>query len=226
MNYYLDTEFIEGFSRAFPFGKKMHTIQFIQIGIVSADGRTYEAVCSEYNYRSASSWVKENVILPLYRKQPPNIKMMSSEKDFQGIIGKSIKAIEREIREFIYRPIVERYIQGAGSSSESDCISYAFDHMKEKITFYGYYADYDWVLFCSIFGRMIDLPKGFPMYCRDLKQTMDLFGYDKSWKDTYHPEPSTAHDALADATWIKELHQKIYAHAKIKINGNYILIHP
>ena len=40
-------------------------------------------------------------------------------------------------------------------------------------TFYAYYADYDWVVFCKIFGRMIDLPKHFPMYCRDLKQTLD-----------------------------------------------------
>lgn len=39
--------------------------------------------------------------------------------------------------------------------------------------FYGYFADYDWVLFCSLYGKMIDLPKGFPMYCRDLKQMLD-----------------------------------------------------
>jgi len=40
--------------------------------------------------------------------------------------------------------------------------------------FYGYYADYDWVVFCWLFGKMMDLPKGFPMYCRDLKQMLDL----------------------------------------------------
>jgi hypothetical protein len=26
--------------------------------------------------------------------------------------------------------------------------------------FWGYYADYDWVVFCQIFGTMVDLPKG------------------------------------------------------------------
>ena len=36
--------------------------------------------------------------------------------------------------------------------------------------FWGYYADYDWVVFCQIFGSMIDLPKGWPMFCMDLKQ--------------------------------------------------------
>lgn len=42
-----------------------------------------------------------------------------------------------------------------------------------KPTFYGYYCDYDWVVFCWLFGRMIDLPSGFPMYCIDLKQELD-----------------------------------------------------
>jgi len=43
-------------------------------------------------------------------------------------------------------------------------------------------SDYDWVLFCSLFGRMIDLPKGFPMYCIDLKQTLD----EKAFNFTSH----------------------------------------
>lgn len=40
-------------------------------------------------------------------------------------------------------------------------------------TFYGYFADYDWVVFCSLWGTMMNLPKGFPKYCRDLKQMLD-----------------------------------------------------
>jgi len=39
--------------------------------------------------------------------------------------------------------------------------------------FYAYYADYDWVVFAQLFGKMKDLPKGFPMYCKDLKQSLD-----------------------------------------------------
>lgn len=45
--------------------------------------------------------------------------------------------------------------------------------MYNQPEFYAYYGDYDWVLFCSLFGRMVDLPKGFPMYCKDLKQELD-----------------------------------------------------
>lgn len=67
-----------------------------------------------------------------------------------------------------------------------------------KPEFWGYYADYDWVVFCQIFGTMIDLPKGWPMYCRDIKQLCDSLGNPKL------PEQnSIEHDALNDALWNK-----------------------
>jgi hypothetical protein len=75
--------------------------------------------------------------------------------------------------------------------------------------FYGYYADYDWVVFCWLFGRMIDLPKGFPMYCRDLKQMTDERGLDKEWKRINCPDPEGEHNALIDALWNKQLYEKI-----------------
>ena len=38
--------------------------------------------------------------------------------------------------------------------------------------FWGYYSDYDWVVLCQLFGTMVQLPKGFPMFCLDLKQSL------------------------------------------------------
>lgn len=69
---------------------------------------------------------------------------------------------------------------------------------EEKPEFWGYYADYDWVVFCQIFGSMIDLPKGWPMYCRDLKQLCDSLGNPK-----LPAQASTEHNALNDARWNK-----------------------
>ncbi len=69
-----------------------------------------------------------------------------------------------------------------------------------KPEFWGYYSDYDWVLFCQIFGSMIDLPKGWPMYCRDLKQLCDDMGNPKLPK-----QKSTEHNALHDARWNKQV---------------------
>lgn len=40
----------------------------------------------------------------------------------------------------------------------------------KKPEFWGYYCGYDWVVLCQLFGTMMDLPSGFPMYCMDVKQ--------------------------------------------------------
>jgi hypothetical protein len=74
----------------------------------------------------------------------------------------------------------------------------------DRPTFIGYYADYDWVVFCQLFGRMIDLPENFPMYCRDLKQTLDE---DDNPKVPF--EPDREHDALSDARWNKRVFEWI-----------------
>lgn len=65
-----------------------------------------------------------------------------------------------------------------------------------KPEFWGYYADYDWVVLCQLFGRMIDLPKGWPMYCRDIKQWCDELGNPK-----LPAQDEDEHHALADAHW-------------------------
>lgn len=75
--------------------------------------------------------------------------------------------------------------------------------------FYGYYSDYDWVVFCWIFGTMVELPANFPKYCIDLKQMMDQNGYTKEWKKEYCPDPIDAHNALVDAKWNKKLFELI-----------------
>ena len=62
--------------------------------------------------------------------------------------------------------------------------------------FWGYYSDYDWVVFCQIFGAMINLPKGWPMYCRDIKQLCDSIGNPKLPK-----QDSAEHNAIHDARW-------------------------
>lgn len=70
-----------------------------------------------------------------------------------------------------------------------------------KPQFWAYFADYDWVALCQLFGRMIDLPKGFPMYCRDLKQRMDSLGVKK---EQLPAQAGVLHSALEDARWVRE----------------------
>lgn len=72
----------------------------------------------------------------------------------------------------------------------------------EKPEFWAYYADYDWVALCQLYGRMIDLPKDWPKFCRDIKQRAVDLGNPKL------PEQGGAeHDALADALWNKQAYE-------------------
>lgn len=59
---------------------------------------------------------------------------------------------------------------------------------------WAWYAAYDHVALCQLWGRMIDLPKGVPMFTRDLKQEAMRLGSPRM------PEQvSGEHNALADA---------------------------
>jgi hypothetical protein len=66
---------------------------------------------------------------------------------------------------------------------------------------WAYYADYDWVALCQLFGTMMDLPKGFPMFCRDLNQLSIDRGSPK-----HPPDPVGGHNALVDARWNRDLY--------------------
>ncbi len=64
--------------------------------------------------------------------------------------------------------------------------------------FWAYYADYDWVALCQLYGRMIDLPDGWPMFCLDVRQERHAKGNPELPKQS-----SVEHDAMADARWTK-----------------------
>lgn len=69
----------------------------------------------------------------------------------------------------------------------------------EKPEFWAYYADYDWVALCQLYGTMMDLPLGWPMFCLDVKQAAVMAGNPK-----LPPDPAEAHNALIDAIWTKD----------------------
>lgn len=77
---------------------------------------------------------------------------------------------------------------------------------QDKPEIWAYFADYDWVVFCQLFGRMIDLPKGFPMYCMDLKQEMRRLGIKREDLPESLRNQAGEHDALMDARWNRDLY--------------------
>lgn len=86
--------------------------------------------------------------------------------------------------------------QAVALSIEQFCSEYPITTGPTKPEFWAYYGAYDWVALCQLFGTMMDLPKGWPMYVRDIKQWCDMLGNPKL------PEQGKGeHHALADARW-------------------------
>lgn len=222
MKYFIDQEFIEGWHKPF-LGKRRHHIDLISIGIVAEDGREFYAISNEFNPKDANEWVRANVLQPMinehiqeyngdYRNfildKYEGVDLVSSVKILQEMKGQSNRHIAHDIVCFIYpnEPSLD-YMPRLKAAQQ-----FELSDKSQKPEFYGYYADYDWVLFCSLFGSMIDLPKGFPMYCRDLKQSLDekavflASSVDEIKKLEKYPKQINEHNALADARWIKELY--------------------
>lgn len=258
MRYFIDTEFYEGFHKPL-FGKKRHFIDLISIGIVSEDGRKYYAISKDFGIKAAWNahevlpfltsknhstndireyWLRENVLKPIFEElhsrfvkeddYKGSVNMKFDYDNFQYLIkkyGKSNEQIRQGIINFVCSYQEASDMAGVGS------IDFGYEMFLKKYPpeFYGYYCDYDWVVLCALFGKMIDLPKGFPMYCRDLKQMLDekvnilLYNYNNKivenlngdWtfemelerfkKREDYPKQTNEHNALADAKWNLEL---------------------
>jgi len=160
-------------------------------------------------------WIRENVLRPIYnellsseryaREHHPKLVEPFTYKTMKRLLkwrGKSKRVIANEICAFIFGDDCG----GSGMSAIEMAMRYEMIDQTKNPEFYGYYSDYDWVVFCWLFGKMNKLPKGFPMYCRDLKQMMDDRKLNKEWKEKNCPNEIGEHNALVDAKWNLKLY--------------------
>jgi len=253
MKYFLDTEFIEGPQKkrflGFNVGYTKPTIDLISIGIVAEDGRGYYAISKDFNLKEAwyrfdiaeqtsfekyhqfsgrkVYWIRENVLKPIfYELSGKDIAFhdLNTSFTFDNLerllcrYGKTNKEIAEEIKSFVYKT---SQINNPDTIANWDQVKHLF-----PVEFYADYCSYDWVVFCWLFGKMIDLPKGFPMYCNDIQQIVNTY-ISKTWKDVElstwghegisldklkkHPdypkqEASKKHHALEDARYDRDLY--------------------
>lgn len=169
------------------------TIDLISIGIVAEDGREFYAQSNQFDARKASDWVRENVLSHLQHYQGRDTELpCGCSGDEAGCPWMYPRTIANEVIKFC------------------DPQHYG------KPEFWGYYADYDWVVLCQLFGTMMELPKGWPMYCRDLKQWCDDLGNPKL------PEQGKGeHHALADARWNRQAWQFLTACTAQQVTREY-----
>lgn len=157
------------------------------------------------------------------------------ESEYTFLKGKSYDAFEQQLKNgeynhyFTFKSFKELIYRYGKTNKEiaDEIVSFTtkavFDENKsgkfawDKPEFYAYFADYDWVVFCWIFGNMMDLPNGFPMYCNDLKQ---VFEQKQDWlrlptaknhidlkSHSHYPKQENEHSAIHDARWNKKLHE-------------------
>ena len=73
--------------------------------------------------------------------------------------------------------------------------------------FWAYYASYDWLCLCQLYGRMLDVPLHWPHFVNDLQSIRYLRG------EASQPEQVGAHhNALNDARWNRDFFIFLTAH--------------
>jgi len=172
-----DTEFLEDGS----------TIELISIGIVCDDGREYYAANSDMpvNRIKNDGWLLENVWrhLPLRGWSEESysvgggIEQRTKDAgvlDMTSLLVKPKWVIANEVRAFILSVV-----------SEGD-----------SPWLWAYYGAYDHVALAQLYGKMIGLPTGIPMFTHELKQVMETMP--GGWQP---PPTEDEHHALADARW-------------------------
>ncbi|MCK9930006.1 3'-5' exoribonuclease [Frankia sp. Mgl5] len=77
----------------------------------------------------------------------------------------------------------------------------SFVREKPRPELWAYYGAYDHVALCQLFGRMADLPDGFPMWTNDLMQEITRLGIAR---DELPEQGQNLHKAIDDARWNRD----------------------
>jgi hypothetical protein len=154
------------------------TIELISIGIVAEDGREYYAVSQDITHGRLEKrlrrhdWLMANVVpsLPKPYGDWNNHMPKSWLFDYHSPLVKPRQVIAREVRDFLLAA--------------------------DKPVLWADYGAYDHVALCQLWGPMIDLPEGLPMFTCDIQQEALRLGV--AW-DELPQQAAGEHNALEDA---------------------------
>ncbi len=216
VRYFYDTEFVEN----------GHTIDLVAIGVIAApawaleptngltateflraNARTYYAVNADVDLDALkdNDWLARNLLphLPLNRGDLvekyitgptdgyPFVDLEFVTLNTEATEVKPHWVIANEVRDFLLAPLAEA---DEGESME--------------IELWADYGAYDHVALAQLWGPMIALPPGIPMFTNDLQQLARAVGM-----ADYRPDqaPEDAHNALADAWYALDLYAALTA---------------
>lgn len=186
--YFYDTEFIED-------GR---TIDLISIGIVADDGREYYAVNSEapMDRIRENDWLMRNVVgsLPITGRRSMETYLAHSQNSYPK---PSTAFIELDKAATVVRPrqVIANEVRDFLLAGDGD------------IELWANYAATDFVALYQLFGPMVELPDGIPMFTHDLQQALRAAG-----SPPMPQQEAGHHNALADARHLKACHDALAAH--------------
>lgn len=176
MRIYYDCEFLDG-------GRK---IDLISIGMVAEDDRELYAVAEEiqseplYERIGRERWLMANVVphLPLRATRDA---VRQPEAQYPGRFY-----LDQDDNRIMPRRMIRNAVR-------------EFILATPDVELWAWYGAYDHVVLAQLFGRMIHLPDGVPMYTRDLRQEYDRLGAPEGLPEQAEGE----HNALADARHLR-----------------------
>jgi hypothetical protein len=163
----------------------------LSLGFVAETGERLYLVIDDADHSKANPWVRENVL--------PHLDIDPSGLDSEQWIERGAVAVSCSRAEA--GPWINDWLTGVVKA--------------EKPEFWADFASYDWIVLCQLFGRMIDLPKGFPMFCMDIQQFKRHVGYTGKLPEV----EGTAHNALDDAINVQQRWAILNSYITPKIFG-------
>lgn len=172
------------------------TIKLISIGIVAEDGRQYYAVnnAMPIDEIHKHNWLMRNVVphLPIITFHDIVVTGPNWEPDRRSTLVKPRWLIASEVQSFLL--------------------------VGESVELWANYGAYDHVVLAQLWGSMINLPTGIPMYTNDVQQEARRLGVDNKVIDNI-PRNGTNHHALDDAHHTKKIYDLVMNY---EVTGNLI----
>lgn len=221
MNAFIDFEFND--KNIIVNGSRHKVLDMISIGVCTDNDQSFYAISNEFDvsYSMSNSWMRENVMCHIYNMYSLLTEHVFSELAIREIIsnvGKSKKQIACDLYDF-FNPHFKSYSSECITDVLKDVDEYPKKHflhneigVKEyipnKVNFFGWHCESDWLLICELYNNMGSIPVGFGYDMTNLKQS--LIELSKSESDLEYlksllPENSKIHNALSDAIWNKKV---------------------
>ena len=220
MKYFIDTQFIEStpLKRLLlkPMSDVKSTIDLISLAIVSEDDREYYAISKDFDL---------NIAWNIYQIEK-ELKHPTGRFDIEeDVIEKKVYWIRDTILKTIWEKLVYEYIHDDSETCNTETFSFNYNSLSNLLEIYGktndeiakevkelcgdypqfynYDVGTDKLSFDWLFKHINHYPKGFPTYCRDLKQNIE--NIERKLKS----QSNTGKTTLEVARWNRELYDLI-----------------